>query len=101
MLKAGLLSASCPTGAVQGSLCQRLSISAVLQTGMLFMRDAKQQVEACRASLLAAQEDVDGVAVELAPCIEDLQSQVHVEEVVEKADQVMSLLDSLGCGRHV
>ena len=65
------------------------------------MRDAKQQVEACRASLVAAQEDVDGVAAELAPCIEDLQSRVHVEVVIEKADQVMSLLDSLGCRRHL
>ena len=65
------------------------------------MRDAKQQVEACRASLVAAQEDVDAVAAELAPCIEDLQSRVQVEDVVEMADQVKSLLDSLGCGRYL
>ncbi len=63
------------------------------------MRDAKQQVEACRASLVAAQEDVEGVAAELAPCIEDLQSRVQVEDEVKTADQVMSAVDSLGCGR--
>ena len=65
------------------------------------MRDAKQQVEACRAGLVAAQEDVEGLAAELEPCIEDLRSRVQVEDEVETADQVKSLLDSWGFERHL